>query len=608
MRNTNRTVLLVLIALLIASPANAVGKTTVDPNAPGARPDAVEQTDARLAQKITYEAVREPVRDILADLSKLSGVTLKAGYNKQDWQVRDRRMNVFLKDTTLAGVMNSIANVMKFKWSKNDDVAPPTYRLYMDRKSVLAEEMLRQSQEDSYAERMSKKRDKAFAECKRVSDLSGEEIAGLRAENPYLHMMAVSGQASICGLFAGNSTATGQAAEINSADLSQADQQKLLRAVDDCRRFYAAIMPGPIDAPRPALEPVRGPLSLRVSDIPATSEWGGREDRVGFISIIQDGKTLTDLSLVDPASNFAKAVGKSYVRAWEEKLPEAKVWKAMADDVAAALAADKRANDSGDPLADHPDDARLHIDVKLMIEKGNSLNKIQPQLTEPTGLGVVSDNFNSRDTVSGLSGEPMELEDVLDKTADATAYNWWLHGPVIEFRDRHWFRKRAAQIPDEWLDRWRDTFKKTGTLDLGDLAQICTLTPEQWTVNINSDEVLGQIRSSRLFNFRSLTQIYAFLSDGERFAAMSKSGLDLKTVDPDNCLRIYKQLGSEYTRNPDAEMKLLIDRFPNGKCFRYDLKITTSDDLPAIKWSVDTPQYRELPMEPQKPEQQKGTK
>ena len=61
-------------------------------------PPESEQADARLCRNITYEASHKSVKIILADLSKMTGVTLNAGQSSQDWQVRDRKMNIFAKD------------------------------------------------------------------------------------------------------------------------------------------------------------------------------------------------------------------------------------------------------------------------------------------------------------------------------------------------------------------------------------------------------------------------------------------------------------------------------------------------------------------------------
>jgi hypothetical protein len=132
-----RIAMLFVFLMLVALIALADGKITVDPNGPGSPvAESVSDTDARLAQKITYEAKRKTVQAILADLTKLTGVKLHAGYGNSDWQVRDRKMNIFAKDIPLSNLMNSIARVMKFRWSVNHEVDPCTYRLYMDRRTL----------------------------------------------------------------------------------------------------------------------------------------------------------------------------------------------------------------------------------------------------------------------------------------------------------------------------------------------------------------------------------------------------------------------------------------------------------------------------------------
>ncbi|MDO8682834.1 MAG: hypothetical protein Q7N50_05065 [Armatimonadota bacterium] len=66
----------------------------------------------------------------------MSGVTRRAGASVQDWQVRDRKMNIFAKDLPLLSLMNSMARVMRFTWSKNAKVDPPIYRFYTDRRKI----------------------------------------------------------------------------------------------------------------------------------------------------------------------------------------------------------------------------------------------------------------------------------------------------------------------------------------------------------------------------------------------------------------------------------------------------------------------------------------
>ncbi len=95
---------LIFWALFLSISAGAVGKITVDPNAGPQKASVETISGSDLTQKVIYEARRKTVSSILSDLSKMTGVTLMAGYNNEDWQVRDRRMNIFAKDVPLSNL------------------------------------------------------------------------------------------------------------------------------------------------------------------------------------------------------------------------------------------------------------------------------------------------------------------------------------------------------------------------------------------------------------------------------------------------------------------------------------------------------------------------
>ncbi|MEN6356895.1 MAG: hypothetical protein ABFD83_07400, partial [Armatimonadota bacterium] len=109
-----KAVVILTLVMMVCGGAWAFGKVTVDPNASDQAVIEQWENDTRLSQKVTYEARHKAVKVILEDLSDMMGVTLNAGFNKQDWQVRDRKMNIFAKDITLADLLNSIARTMKF--------------------------------------------------------------------------------------------------------------------------------------------------------------------------------------------------------------------------------------------------------------------------------------------------------------------------------------------------------------------------------------------------------------------------------------------------------------------------------------------------------------
>ena len=100
--------------------------------------EATASSDARLAQKVTYEARYVSVQRILEDLTALTGIRFYAGSNTYDWNVRSRKMNIFVKDVKVADLMNPIAHAMKFTWNCSASQGPPTYRLVVDGKFAVA--------------------------------------------------------------------------------------------------------------------------------------------------------------------------------------------------------------------------------------------------------------------------------------------------------------------------------------------------------------------------------------------------------------------------------------------------------------------------------------
>ena len=177
---------MLVVAVVLASLAPGwAEKITIDPNsldgrAALAKAQAKEDiSDPRLARKVTYTAKRKCASEVLSDLSAMTGITLNAGYNEKDWQVRDRRMNVFAKDLPLADLMNSIARTMKFGWREDGEPGRESYRLYMDRAAVLRVEMKRKKEAEAVAKQLKEARQRLFDSLQQVADLPADEVAGL---------------------------------------------------------------------------------------------------------------------------------------------------------------------------------------------------------------------------------------------------------------------------------------------------------------------------------------------------------------------------------------------------------------------------------------------
>jgi len=89
--------------------------------------------DSRLAQKVTYQGGYKRLHAIAEELTKQTGVTIRAGINKQDWRVRDIPVIVCVKDMPLGKLLERIAQCTHVRLVAEkiagaaDDT--PTYRL-----------------------------------------------------------------------------------------------------------------------------------------------------------------------------------------------------------------------------------------------------------------------------------------------------------------------------------------------------------------------------------------------------------------------------------------------------------------------------------------------
>jgi hypothetical protein len=129
------------------------------------------------------------VKTVLALLTKTTGVTFRAGYTSDDWQVRDRKMTIAVRDVPLSQVMDAITRVMKFKWSKNTDVDPPTYRLYMDRLTLLGNNTKAYRAQQIYDDLCKAKREDYPKQIRDLENMSDADIEKLKDTNPYLYLL-----------------------------------------------------------------------------------------------------------------------------------------------------------------------------------------------------------------------------------------------------------------------------------------------------------------------------------------------------------------------------------------------------------------------------------
>jgi hypothetical protein len=602
-----RTTLLALLLIALVLPALAVGKVTTDPNAPGAavaKDDDETLTDLRLTQTVTYNESRKAVSAILEELTKSTGVTLKAGLNSKDWQVRDRKMSIFARDVPLSELMGSIARVMKFRWERSGLEGEWTYRLFMDRKTLLDAEAQRVRQEQQQEADRARRRQEGLSEYAKLSDLSPQELAKLKTDNPFLYMVAQSGLAAPMGAFFGGSPAAwdaitnGQRLDINAASLSPGAQAGLLQTmhkmVDLENKFSGGLsnttLPEDLGA---------DPSKVNISINRMLDTAGGRAPMTGLllgdVTINYEGGSQT-LPMFDPNSDAAKLFGKAMLESEEQNRSIDDVMKDHASEFMGVMTNAIKSDIGGEPIAEHPDDPALAVKVTLK-PASQQLIDVEKALAEASKFSVVSDFFPATlPAMGGTTAADTPLKEVLDKIAESFVYNWDKHGSVIELHDRNWFRKRAAQLPEEKLEAWRQELIKTGTLDIDSLAQIAQLDQEQLMANIASDDILRTCMGAS-YSARDVLRLYATLSQSQRAALFADIGLDIASLSPDQMNLAAKFIRAKHAQDLDAgaPIFLVCKRESRDKAYWYAFSLTIDGVPGSTEWQLTTPTYTPPP-------------
>lgn len=498
---------------LVCEYSLAVGKITVDPNAGGSEVSkAPVSSDTRLAQKVTYEACYVSVRQILEDLTTITGIRLYVGYNKYDWQVRSRKMNIFVKDVKMADLMNSIAHSMKFKWSCNNDLNPPTYRLVVDSKATIAADAQKAQAEKQKEDLWYKRRKDWLDIIMRDGPMSSSQVDA-RSADPIFYRYARTGALrALCALFnevpeAKNRFAAGQSFRISAQNLSENTRDLLFSAGDEFWKFLQHGR-GPVVGFGESLLPDDefdiAYVRLDVGSFTPNLRWSVfSQCSTGYFHIAKGERDceIVDLKSRDAEWTRALCERENMIidtddRASADRILDARVPKLIAD-------RDKEEESlyPSEPLNEHPDFAELENTIKLKIDIPKTeqnpemvinsyIAAFQKALADATGLGVVSDSWVN---ISGdkLPDQEATLSKLLDKFSTQFNYNWDKPSTILEFRHRKWWKNRLNQISDDWVAAWSENTHKNGVLSLDDLAQISNLTYDQAEESLKADKVLG---------------------------------------------------------------------------------------------------------------------
>src|SRR5436305_491639 len=102
--------------------------------------------DSRLAQKVTYTASAATSAQMFQDLTRKTGVIIRAGSGTRDWQVKERRVHVSLRDLPLGTALKQTAKTLSYQFQRAGVDGNWTYRIYQGARGHQYEDTLRLAQ------------------------------------------------------------------------------------------------------------------------------------------------------------------------------------------------------------------------------------------------------------------------------------------------------------------------------------------------------------------------------------------------------------------------------------------------------------------------------
>ncbi|MEN6372265.1 MAG: hypothetical protein ABFD64_09670 [Armatimonadota bacterium] len=540
--------LLAVVPVMSAYPVDTATNTKTVP----AELKAIGSIKQGLDTKITYEARRKTISAVLEDLSSMSGVQLRAGLSKKDWQVRDRKVYIFAKEQPLSALMASISRVLKFKWRKSESEQGVIYRLYQDRNEMNALMMKQAEEDERIREKQKELREAALDKLHAVSEYSEADLEQLKEEDPYLYFLNETGVAKSLDQFltsspeARDAFINGQGLSISSSDLSDESKDALVQVIRDLWSEENVLSKNSFHAqpilPDDMLPQLQDKIAININS-------DGNElnnASLGRVSFTVPGNHLgssvickelrADLCRSD--SIKAKFFGNCGIAALEH--PGTPFIKLQEDILAAngiptpeEVQKDLGLDEMGDPIDKKEPDPALDVtvDIPKDAKKPLTYETVNAIIADTTSFAIVCDSFG-KPAKCRFSLVKTTVNKILENARLDLNSNWWRVGNVIELRERMWLKKRSLQIPEEWLDRWRADLKDSDGLSLDTVADICTLSQPQYDANIACDEVLGRssaIGRNYMINKDDLG-FYARLDPRSKKQLTTSEGLDINQL------------------------------------------------------------------------------
>lgn len=569
--------------------------------------------DAKLDQRVTYQVRGERLGTVVDSLAEAAGVNLRAGTNSKDWEVLDRRVNLFVNKLPLRSLMDSISRVTGFKWQISGDAGSKTYRLVWDEKSkaeaIAALNASSTAPVPAAGQNQSAQANAQPADMEyypgyaSTAPLTAEQKTNLQLTSPFLAWWENSGMAKAVGGVLGNvpgtagAIASGSKLTLTGSQLSVQGKKAVQQFLGKANRNGRIL--GGVQG-RGALRNIRKNLKDAKISVNQSVSAGS----FGSVTVSY-GKWSINAPLLNSNSATANAIGKIYSQNKQAgrrvssrlRTQQGDLIRAADADLSAATSKTERPTSKGSDKAASSDSNSGSVKEQNTGFKPSSkpLSFELMRAGKQFQVSIVSDWFGDPVPIDHSTAPvPNIADDVLDDIADRYEYTWEKAGAVSEFRDEESLEKAFYLIPEQWLEPIRKVFVETGTLDIDQLAVLSQLNKGQLQVGLQSDEILGEGNIGRtVLRNLDMIRLFSVLSPAQRQAVFSQ-GLDLKTLAVENIPLAKAVVAGRkaFLASNDTPLVLRGEVVSEGKSFNYHFVVSLNgDENQSLKVDLKTPVY-----------------
>lgn len=535
------------------------------------------KADPRLDQKVTYEAKGLALHKVLEELTEKTEVKMTCGNNEKDWEVRDRKLTIFVKDMPLRDLQTLIAHVLHFTWARGGTEGAYTYRLFQSLKAKNEQANLLEKAKEEEARKQKEKRETALEALDNLDSLSPEEIEKLKEESPLLYIFAKEPMGKgITQMLKSSPELRGAILEGREATL---DLSAASPGVADGVRLFLNGMNDLVQRIEPSFSPGFDKLADNLSGAKIVvnrninrMSGGGFETHAfaGEVEIHAEGSPHANIPIFDPTSPIAKVFGKIFLGMLEGKLPNQMENQMESEMMKAIQEIQKLENPEALLPEDDPD---LKRKVKLGEMKNGDLPDLLENLAKNANLQFVSDHFPQGMSMgNNQSAKEEELGNVLNLIATLYGKVMDKSANLIVLIDKKWFEKRTWEVKEEWLEDWRKAAKE-GALDFDDIVDIACLTDLQITKTIAADQELRMVGWQMMAN-KDILRLYAVLTKAQQEALKTDHGLDAASLSADQWSYLQYALdngGGRTGPEVDKSSPMTLHLKDHGEIYRIEL-------------------------------------